>query len=40
MDPASGQLVPGGVAEEAKQVSHLPHLKFPFLFLFHHIEKY
>ena len=40
MDPASGQLVPGGVVEEAKQVSHFPHLKFPFLLLFHHIEEY
>lgn len=34
MDPASGQLVPGGVAEEAKQVSHFSHLKFPSLLLF------
>lgn len=30
IDPSSGQLVPGGVVEEAKQVSHTPHERFPF----------
>lgn len=32
MDPSSGQLVPGGVKEEAKQVGHFPHWTFPSLY--------
>lgn len=39
MDPSSGQLVPGGVKEEAKQVGHFPHLMFSFLLLFN-FEEY
>lgn len=33
MDPSNGQLVPGGVVEEAKQVSDFPHLKILSLLL-------
>lgn len=33
MDPSNGQLVPGGVVEEAKQVSDFPHLKVLSLLL-------
>ena len=34
MDPSSGQLVPGGVAAEAKQASHFPHVEFCSVLLF------
>lgn len=33
MDPSTGQLVPGGVVEEAKQVSQPPPERLPFLLL-------
>ena len=34
MDPSSGQLVPGGVAAEAKQASHFPLVEFCSVLLF------
>lgn len=39
MDPSSGQLVPGGVAAEAKQASHFPRVKFCSVLPFN-LEEY